>query len=83
MLWIPKFVIDQISTLVVFSIFKNYIEFWWLILFANMEAVEAENGNCIKSWETYKILNKIKENVQHKRRIAKDVFVFINNIFLL
>lgn len=29
----------------------------------------------IKSWETYKILNKIKENAQQKKKIAKDVFV--------
>lgn len=32
-------------------------------------------GNCIKSWETYKILNKIKVNVHQKRRIARDVYV--------
>lgn len=27
------------------------------------------------SWETYKILNKIKETVQQKRKIAKDLYV--------
>lgn len=32
-------------------------------------------GNCIKSWETYKILNKIKVNVHQKRRIARDMYV--------
>lgn len=29
----------------------------------------------IEKWETYKILNKIKENVQQKKKVAKDVFV--------
>lgn len=42
-----------------------------------MDETNEGNGNCIKSWETYKILNKIKENVQQKRRIAKDVLVLI------
>lgn len=29
----------------------------------------------IKSWETYKILNKIKGSVQQKRKAARDVYV--------
>lgn len=41
-------------------------------------------GKCIKSWETYKILNKIKVNVHQKRRIARDVYVTKNkSIFIL
>lgn len=38
----------------------------------------------ITSWDTYKILNRIKENVQQKRRIAKEVFVpiYIEIFFL-
>lgn len=36
-----------------------------------------EDENRIKSWETYKILNKIKENVHQKRKVAKDVLVFL------
>ncbi|XP_055311995.1 dynein regulatory complex protein 1 homolog [Sitodiplosis mosellana] len=38
-----------------------------------MEETNEGNEHCIKSWETYKILNKMKESVQQKRRIAKDV----------
>lgn len=39
--------------------------------------MEETNEHCIKSWETYKILNKMKENVHQKRRIAKYMFVLL------
>lgn len=38
---------------------------------------EKSSRTRIKSWETYKILNKIKENIQQKKKIARDVFVSI------
>lgn len=37
--------------------------------------MNAEEIPKIERWETYKILNKIKENVQQKKKIAKEVFV--------
>lgn len=30
----------------------------------------------IEYWETYKILNKIRGNIQDKKKVAKDAFVF-------
>lgn len=38
---------------------------------------EKSSRTRIKSWETYKILNKIKGNIQQKKKIARDVFVSI------
>lgn len=39
------------------------------------EKVDLENiandGSHIKSWETYKILNKFRENVHQKRTVAR------------
>lgn len=40
-----------------------------------MEESNSEDKRRSSSWETYKILTKIKENVQQKRKVAKDVFV--------
>lgn len=39
----------------------------------------------ITSWDTYKILNRIKETVQQKRKIANEVLVphFINHNHLI
>lgn len=35
----------------------------------------AEEKIRITSWDTYKILNRIKENVQQKRRIAREMYL--------
>lgn len=45
--------------------------------FSMMEESSSEDEKRITSWETYKILSKIKENVQLKRKVAKDVLVLI------
>lgn len=42
-----------------------------------MEESNSEDERRSSSWETYKILTKIKENVQQKRKVAKDVFVSV------
>lgn len=38
--------------------------------------MEKEIPKKIEKWETYKILNKIRENVQQKKKEASDAFVF-------
>lgn len=38
--------------------------------------MEEEIPKKIEKWETYKILNKIRENIQQKKKVAKDTFVF-------
>lgn len=50
--------------------------------------MEEEIPKKIEKWETYKILNKIRENIHEKKNVAKDAFVFSffftkrKNIFL-
>lgn len=40
--------------------------------------MEEEIPKKIEQWETYKILNKIRENIQDKKKVAKDAFVFLS-----
>lgn len=41
-----------------------------------MSESNSEDEKRSTSWETYKILTKIKDNVHQKRKVAKDVYVF-------